>query len=150
MSVARKEKGSLKVWSKIISSENNLNKMFKAFKEKMCIPPDVDIEQFKEIITDLVNHYKGVIIAREKYSSKRWPYLKWRLKKCELCGYNKYEGSLCVHHLNKKLKNTKRDNKNNVITLCLNCHRECEQTHTYPKWKNRKTFLKWKEKIKKN
>ena len=38
--------------------------------------------------------------------------------KCQVCGYNKYQGALDLHHL--------RDKKFGIGDICSNCHREIE------------------------
>ncbi len=41
--------------------------------------------------------------------------------KCSKCGYNKYKGSLHIHHKNGNSKNNDLDN---LEVLCSNCHFE--------------------------
>jgi 5-methylcytosine-specific restriction endonuclease McrA len=38
---------------------------------------------------------------------------------CDLCGYNKYQDALVVHHLDTDRSN---NNEDNLVILCSNCH----------------------------
>lgn len=42
-----------------------------------------------------------------------------RPKKCELCGYDKHEAAIIVHH---KDRNRMNDAEDNLQVLCCNCH----------------------------
>lgn len=64
-------------------------------------------------------------IGRPKDVARTFRIIKLRLfeergKKCERCGYNKYE-ILQVHHINK---NRNDNNVNNLEIICPNCHYE--------------------------
>lgn len=56
------------------------------------------------------------------YSIKKNPYLLWRKNYCELCGWDIDSRILDAHHIDSIIKNTERDNPNNILTLCKNCH----------------------------
>lgn len=56
------------------------------------------------------------------YRIEKSPYLKWRKNFCELCGFDIDIRALDVHHIDSLLKGTEKDNKDNVLTLCKNCH----------------------------
>jgi hypothetical protein len=61
-------------------------------------------------------HYKsGKYGEYRKYAIQHYGSL------CQLCGYNKYEGVLEVHH---KDYNRLNNDINNLIVCCANCHKE--------------------------
>lgn len=62
------------------------------------------------------NHYGSTIKnyrSIQKYENK--------LNECEICGYDKIPEILEVHHIDRNRKNNKKEN---LITLCPNCHKE--------------------------
>ena len=61
-------------------------------------------------------HYKD-----GKYSEYRIYAIKHYGAKCQLCGYNKYDGILEVHH---KDYNRNNNDINNLLVCCPTCHRE--------------------------
>ena len=63
--------------------------------------------------------------------------IEYKGGKCQLCGYQKYQGALELHHLNKREKSFGIGDKgytrswekvkvelDKCILLCANCHRE--------------------------
>ena len=40
---------------------------------------------------------------------------------CSLCGYNKFQGALVVHHIDMNRYNNAKEN---LVILCSNCHTE--------------------------
>ncbi len=77
---------------------------------------------------------KAVSLRRKKLKEMA---IEYKGGKCAICGYDKYAGSLSLHHLDPKLKDfglsvrglTRSWSKIQVeldkcILLCLNCHME--------------------------
>ena len=57
-------------------------------------------------------------IANNKY---RDPYRKYKLNKCERCGFiPEHKCQMDIHHIDGKHHN---NDPNNLKTLCANCHR---------------------------
>ena len=65
--------------------------------------------------------------------------LEYKGGKCQICGYNKYQGALDLHHLNQEDKKFGIGDKgytrswekvraelDKCILVCANCHREVE------------------------
>ena len=52
---------------------------------------------------------------------KRRPYMRYRKRYCELCGFIPWTmAQLEVHHIDEDRTN---NNRENLVTLCANCHR---------------------------
>ena len=71
--------------------------------------------------------------------------IEYKGGKCRVCGYNKYEGALDLHHLNPENKKFGIADKgytrswekvkaelDKCILVCANCHREIEAGVTQP------------------
>ncbi len=65
--------------------------------------------------------------------------IEYKGGKCQVCGYNKYQGALDLHHINHKDKNFGIGDKgytrswekvkaelDKCVLVCANCHREIE------------------------
>lgn len=65
--------------------------------------------------------------------------IEYKGGKCQICGYNKYQGALELHHINQKEKHFGIGDKgytrswekvkaelDKCILFCANCHREVE------------------------
>ena len=91
-------------------------------KERMCRQSKIrlfcsrrcyDIKRAKEYGQKLI---KGIPFASSRQIRKAAMY-----SRCALCGYNKCQGILQLHHLDGDKKNNVLDN---LPTLCPNCHME--------------------------
>lgn len=64
---------------------------------------------------------------RTSYSDKRWIIMRWKILErdkhtCQYCGRKAPETELQVHHRTKK-KDGGIKKINNLITICIDCHR---------------------------
>ena len=65
--------------------------------------------------------------------------IEYKGGKCQICGYNKYQGALEFHHINGKKEfgigdkgytrswESIKSELNKCILVCANCHREIEK-----------------------
>ena len=91
----------------------NLNKKrYKEYNKKYR-------EKLLEVLKgyDLLRGERGIY-----YDIEKNPYKLWRKNYCEMCGWDIDTRILDVHHIDGLLKHTDKDNKDNVLTLCRNCH----------------------------
>lgn len=84
-----------------------------------------ECEEIRKFAYDYMK-VEGRIVKRDA-SLKSWDSIRTRKKiesgkKCQLCGFDKYQESLTGHHIFPKQYGGK-DNYDNCIIVCENCHR---------------------------
>src|SRR3989344_6876347 len=77
-------------------------------------------------------------VAKRRHKIKTMA-IEYKGGKCQICGYQKYQGALDLHHINGEKKSfgiadkgytrsweTIRDELDKCVLVCANCHREVE------------------------
>ena len=93
------------------------------FLQSLCVICNTNLQECKGMLKDGRKRYRATC-SNCKYKvneSKRYPYRKYKKDKCEYCGFIPIHFcQLDVDHIDGNHHN---NNKNNLQTLCANCHR---------------------------